>query len=905
MGMEQDRLRAWYTRRKCWQKTLMALTVYLVGFGVIALAHALPFIRQGSYFIWSADAYTQHFPAFCTILDYLRDAFSGLLHGDFRPLQYSFSLGLGGDIWGTLNYYGLGNPFYLLGLLFPEHRLPLAFSLILEVQFLLGGVAFYAFARKLNARRWGAVAGAWLYVFSGFLPMSVQHPILAHAVFFLPLLLLGAEKVLRRENPLLLSITVFLMGLCGFYFLFISSVVLAFYVLLRSWQLKEDRTWWSSLWRAVVRCMAVYLAGLLASFVMFLPQMLAFFNSNRAGSGAVPALFGGFGVVKSWLQSAVMPGGDPFVGALGLLALVLALGGVTNRKNHAGVWAAGAAIGFVFVVSPFAQSALVGFGNSQYTRFWYALALLFAMALALNAERLFALNRWQLGLGCVLVLLAGLAGVRGPAFRMLTAAMAIVVLGQAAWWKSAAVRRWMQRAAVCALAVLTVLNLAWGLNAQAASLPEGSYRNERFARLMPAVTRDTLPEGEYRVDLGEVADHQWWAGGNAAMVGGYKGLSEYFSILNGAYTDAMLHDWALAPAQQGAFSFQGLDGCAALNTLAGVRYSFVRPGQEGYVPFGYAYVGNTPQAPCFTFVPDSGAELLRYENQYTLPLGYSYPAAMSGEDYRRLNGLQKQAAIMQLAAVEELPADAAAGTPDLSGVYPLSAQIQPGPGVTWQDGELVCDTGDGSSGLVTLTFDVPAESEVHLMLCGFAQQPGMSEAWASFTLEGGMTRRVRMSDAVDSRETWVNLGRADAGSRCAQMELPDGCRLNLREMQVWAYEMEQYARDAQVLAAGGLQNVVVGKNSIQGLYEGAEARMVVFSVPWSGGWSASVDGAPVPAFRANSMFTAVQVPAGSHAVRLYYTAPGFKAGAVCSALGILAILGCWVCWRRRSKMPAE
>ena len=899
--MQNSRPAGWYQRRSPRQKTALALLVYLVGFGVIALAHALPFLRQQAYFIWSADAYTQHFPAYCFIQDYLRQTVQGVLAGDLRPAMFHFSLGLGGDIWNTLNYYGLGNPFYLLGLLFPAGREPLAFSLILEVQFLLGGLAFYALARKLGAVRWGAVVGGWLYALSGFLPMSVQHPILAHAVVFLPLLLLGAEQVLRRENPLLLGITVFLMGLCGFYFLFISSVVLAFYILLRTWQRRQGG-WWPALWRGILRCLAVYLAGLLLSCAIFLPQILAFFQSSRSGSGAVPALFGGWTMLKQWLYSALMPAAEPFVGCLGLLALVLAAAGVAHRKKDAGVWAVGAVIGLVFVASPFAQSALIGFGDSPYTRFWYALALLFGLAFALHAQELFCLGRWQAIAAGVLILLAVLAGVRGPALGFLIAAALVLALCQQGLWnkkgEAAALRA--RRLGAAALAVLTVGNLAWGLNAQASALPQGSYRNQRFARLMPAVTGDTLPEGEYRVDVAEVADHQWWASSNAALVGGYKGLSEYFSILSGDYTNAMLHDWALAPAQQGSFSFQSLDGCAALNALAGVRYLFARPGMESYAPFGYTYVGETPQSAAFTFVPDPGAQLLRYENQYALPLAYRYDTILHESEYEALNGLQKQAALMQCAAASHTGPQA---QPDLSGVQPLEFTHRDGAGMVWQQGMLECTAQEGDA--LTLTFDAPARSEIHLLLGGFAQQPDQPEVWVSFRMEGGCERRVRMSDAVDPQQTWVNLGYCEAGGpQTVEIRLPRACTLQLEQLEVWSYGMDDFARDAAVRMENGLENIVVGKNSIQGLSR--EGGFVVFSVPWSSGWSASIDGIPAPAVRANSMFVGLSVPEGDHAVRLYYTTPGFKLGLVCSALGFLALAAQWALWLHgKKKNPKE
>ena len=38
---------------------------YALGFFVIALAHAWPFIQSGKYFIFGADGYSQMFPVFC------------------------------------------------------------------------------------------------------------------------------------------------------------------------------------------------------------------------------------------------------------------------------------------------------------------------------------------------------------------------------------------------------------------------------------------------------------------------------------------------------------------------------------------------------------------------------------------------------------------------------------------------------------------------------------------------------------------------------------------------------------------------------------------------------------------------------------------------------------------------
>ena len=49
---------------------LLALIVSTVDYR--ALAHAWPFIQSGKYFIFGADGYTQMFPVFCYMLEYVK-----------------------------------------------------------------------------------------------------------------------------------------------------------------------------------------------------------------------------------------------------------------------------------------------------------------------------------------------------------------------------------------------------------------------------------------------------------------------------------------------------------------------------------------------------------------------------------------------------------------------------------------------------------------------------------------------------------------------------------------------------------------------------------------------------------------------------------------------------------------
>lgn len=67
--------------------------------------------------------------------------------------------------------------------------------------------------------------------------------------------------------------------------------------------------------------------------------------------------------------------------------------------------------------------------------------------------------------------------------------------------------------------------------------------------------------------------------------------------------------------------------------------------------------------------------------------------------------------------------------------------------------------------------------------------------------------------------------------------------------------------------------------------------LAVFVEQSAPGWTATVDGAPVPLLVANTLLRAVRVPAGSHLVALAYRPPGLLAGAAISLLGVCALIG--------------
>jgi hypothetical protein len=66
---------------------------------------------------------------------------------------------------------------------------------------------------------------------------------------------------------------------------------------------------------------------------------------------------------------------------------------------------------------------------------------------------------------------------------------------------------------------------------------------------------------------------------------------------------------------------------------------------------------------------------------------------------------------------------------------------------------------------------------------------------------------------------------------------------------------------------------------------------------WDPGWSATLDGAPIPLIAAYDVFMAVPVPAGSHTVRVTFATPGASTGLGISAICLVLLSG--LCWMGR------
>ena len=93
-----------------------------------------------------------------------------------------------------------------------------------------------------------------------------------------------------------------------------------------------------------------------------------------------------------------------------------------------------------------------------------------------------------------------------------------------------------------------------------------------------------------------------------------------------------------------------------------------------------------------------------------------------------------------------------------------------------------------------------------------------------------------------------------------------------------------------------VSNIHFGQNQVEAQVNAAEPSLVVLSQSYYHLWQAEVDGLRVPLLRANVAFQALQVPAGTHRIKLIYRDNNLLIGA---AISIFSIVICVAIWRRQ------
>ena len=351
---------------------------------LLTLAALLPaIIPYGGRFVTRGDYIEQQLPF---ILESRRILLGGLN-------SYSFNTFLGAPALGSYSFYTLGSPFVWPLALLPEWAIPFGISVMAVLKHAAACLTAFLFFRRVVREERLALTGGVLYAFSSFTIVNTQFYHFTEVIAFFPLILLGLEIAMSdRPKPGLLALFCGLNALVNYYFMLSSALLAARYFAFRFFS--EDWKGARSFWRVffvVFECGV----GCALSGVLLLPSLMHMLTITRTGGSETPLLAMRYApsVLMERLRALLMPIESNVVhayygdaGSWCSTAAYLPVFGLTGAAAFS-LFAKGqrwlkALLAALLVVSfvPVLNGAFALFTNVAYTRWWYGLVLLLALA---------------------------------------------------------------------------------------------------------------------------------------------------------------------------------------------------------------------------------------------------------------------------------------------------------------------------------------------------------------------------------------------------------------------------------------------------------------------------------------------------------------------------------------------
>ena len=233
------------------------------------------------------------------------DSFTQLLNWDYTwqyvPFSYTywdawhtfFSTGhfpmydtytwIGTDSVGSNSYYGLFDPFVVMLSFFPRGWIPQMFAVMTFVKLMVTTLIARSYLKYMGLKEWTARFGALAIGFSGYICFMVGFPSFLSAATYVPLILLGIEKVIKERKPTLLIIGLFLEGITSFFFLVVICIFGVIYAVWRYfWTLKQRKA--IENWKVIGMGVLAFALGILLSCFSLLPSIRETMLSGRGTS---------------------------------------------------------------------------------------------------------------------------------------------------------------------------------------------------------------------------------------------------------------------------------------------------------------------------------------------------------------------------------------------------------------------------------------------------------------------------------------------------------------------------------------------------------------------------------------------------------------------------------------------
>lgn len=881
---------------KVTKKRYLFLT-YTILFAILCMIVFYPFFTNHLSLIWGRsgeDGTSQHLASLIYYGDYIRTFFSNLIHGNFQFPMWNNSIGFGSDILTTLNYYAIGDPLNIVYVFANKANASYLYTFMTLFRAYLVGISFIIFGCYFKKNPYGILIGSFTYIFSGvFLNYAIRHPFFLNPMIYLPLLIVGVEKIYRKEKPYLFTIMVAISAMSNFYFFYMLTAVAVIYALIRFPVYKE-----AGFFKTLGRFAGWYILGLGLSMILLLPVIIAFMGNARSSSGV--NYFSIFLYQRKYYQSLILqsigfhlPGRGT---SLNFIALAYC-GGIVlllKKSKERFPYKASLILGVVFTLFPIFAYVLHAFSYPM-NRWHFAFAFIIGAVLMEVYEDLLNLTLLQkigIVLGIIFYYMAykryaeGALDVKYAAIILILTAIVLFVVNEIPFMS----KFHLNHLLLLGLACFSVSFAGFGHYSTRLSTVIDSYVSFDEAYDLLGEQEDSLfRSANIKVNQLDRVDAMNEPVPNWGIIRNIPTTSNYYSITDKNVSDS-LENLGLNQYQY-KFKFKKLDMREGLLNLYHTKYIIINKLNGAKIPNGYKLIKS-----------DDTHSL--YENKNIVPFGYTYNTYVTEKDFEKANAVQREQTMTQNAVISDT-SDIASASLQKSSIandlttHDISTNFYYH--TTKKKGKLV-------------QIKVPKEyfnDQCYIYLQNVHMIPSNSgRNHILYTGKNNTRFRVGIAGHTSTIFNAEEDSIYEIGNRNYLLEVNTN---NIKKDQKYVTLSIIMSRSAtykigkisvvqinskkQAAALNALKNnphltdiSYDGANHFSGNIKTTDDRILCIPFAYSKGWKATDNGKSVKVIKVNGMFCGIVLKSGTHNIKLNYTTPGLKIGACISLISLIILI---------------
>lgn len=899
---------------------------YTVIFSITFILVYLQFFLNGKSNIWDGDSILQSYPNLIYLREWVKEIIQNFFqNGEIEIPMWDMNIGFGQDFLNVIAF----RPVNFLSLLFPSSCLEVYYWVRHIIFLYFGGISFSAFLYKIKGKRdISVLLGSLIFVFGGFsLAYMTKHAIFAEELLYLPLFMLGVEKIFRKEKPYVFVLATAFCGMSYFYNLYSITLIGVIYAVLRLYK-QYNKIPIKIFFSTLARFSIWYFCGLGLAAFSFLPNFILAMSSGRGGENSYGLLYSAnyYWDLISGILGKNQIGIYGYIGVPALAFLTVAILFIV-RKNSEKILRISLILLLVMLCFPFFGKLFNGFAGVS-NRWTFVIPFVIGVVFALKLKDIFNLEKKDIKKLCIVVCIyavgllvadvLSLAEVPWRNIIILLSTMMIILL------------YYIFPSKKIIIATLVLMFIEIGIQGfQFYSPKEGSFIYE-FAdqgkvteriwdNCIGVMQEVTQTDSEvFRTDsISEYYDDKL-RDSNYGLRTLQNGLSTYYSYTDSHIVEAnqlLGNGQVLSP-----FRIFDFDQRTVLNTLGTVKYVVAPEGRAAYVPYGYEWVDNI-----------DGVEI--YKNKYFLPLMYSYDNTIAYDDYLKLKPYEKEWAMLQGIVIEDYEDNTNSITPQfnysiLKNKSDLNSTIE-----YWWDQEdesspvKILENGILVQGGASITLDVnvPANTELYVSYKNIKFKGLTGKELTDYYLQGVNSKIERndikttynsadtatvaymqiasgdVTKQVDlvgvgnqyyfgQRDLVVNLGYAETERSQVTLSFPNSGYYTFDDFEIIAQPMDVYSGQIEKIKENSATNIEISGNNITGNIYSEKGGFLCVAVPYAKGWTAQINGKEADVYPANNMYMSVKLEPGENNIHFSYRTAGFYEGILVTIVVVVIIL---------------